>query len=66
MIRFPQKHIADSVVERILRFAKEQRALSDSVAAQGARLDAQLAQPVGDVAAVNGIEDALVAKAIDV
>lgn len=63
MINFPRKHIADSVAERIMAFAQQMEA--NSVKAQGARLDAALQAPVGDVAPVEGIEDAITAKALD-
>ena len=62
MIRFPQKHMADSVVERIMLAAKKM----GKVEAQGAQLDAMLQQPVGDVAPIEGIEEAITAKALDI
>ena len=62
MIRFPRKHIADSVAERIIQAAQKM----DSVEMQGARLDQALAQPPGQMAPVEGIEDAIVAKALDI
>ena len=66
MIRFPQRPMADSVTERIMRFMHEQQAQANSVASQGARLDAALQQPIGDVAPVEGIEDALVLNSLDI
>ncbi len=60
MIRFPQKHIADQVAERIAAIQKEM----SSVEAQGHRLDAALQAPVGDVAPIEGIEDAIPVKAL--
>ena len=62
MIRFPQKHIADSVLERIMA-AQQQMS---SVQAQGQRLDMALQAPVGDVAPMEGIEDAITMKALDI
>jgi len=62
MIRFPQKHMADSVVERIMLAAQKM----GKVEAQGAQLDAMLQQPVGDVAPIEGIEEAITAKALDI
>lgn len=64
MIRFPQQHIADSVAERILKFEQAQRA--SSVEAQGMRIDAALAQPVGDVAPTEGLEESIVFNAVGV
>ncbi len=72
MIRFPQKHIADSVAERIMaaqqQAAQQQEMVfqENSVAVQGAKLDKALAQPVGDVAAIEGIEEAIAARAMDI
>lgn len=63
MIRFPRKHIADNVADRIM--AIEQKISANSVKAQGQRLDEALQQPVGDVAPMEGIEDALTLKALD-
>ncbi len=62
MIRFPRKHIADQVAERIA--AAELKI--NSVQAQGQRLDAALQMPVGDVAPIEGIEDAITMKALDI
>ena len=64
MIRFPQKHIADSVAERIMQVTQKMGA--NSVTAQGARLDAALQAPVGDVAPIEGIEEAITLKALDI
>lgn len=61
MIRFPQQHIADSVAARIMEVAKKM----NPVEAQGARIDAALQQPIGDVEAPANIEDALVGRALD-
>jgi hypothetical protein len=63
MIRVPRKHIADDVAARIM--AVEKRINANSVAAQGQNLDNALQQPVGDVAPIEGIEDALTARALD-
>lgn len=69
MIRFPRQHIADSVAGRILdaerRFMEMDQEMT-RVAAQGAALDDALAQPPGDMAAPEGIEDALVARSLGV
>ena len=62
MIRFPRKHIADQVAERIAAIEKKM----NSVQAQGARLDQALQQPVGDVAPIEGIEDVIALKALDI
>ena len=61
MIRFPQKHMADSVVERIMAATQQ----INSVQAQGQQLDQALQQPIGDVAAIDGIEDAIPLRALD-
>jgi len=63
MIRFPRKHVADSVAERIM--AVEKRLTANDVATQGMNLEKALAQPVGDVAPLEGIEDAIAAKSLD-
>lgn len=75
MIRFPRMHIADSVANRILNLSDDIQATQNappnipqtasSVAQQGAALDQALQQPVGDVAAIDGIEDAIPLKALD-
>ena len=62
MINFPKKHIADSVLERIMR-AQQQM---NSVQSQGQRLDQALQQPVGEVAPMEGIENAITMKALDI
>ena len=62
MIRLPRKHIADSVMERIAR-AQQQM---NSVQSQGAKLEQALQQPVGDVAPIEGIEDAVTLKALNI
>ena len=64
MIRFPKKHIADSVAERIARV--QQQMDPNSVQGQGMRLDQALQQPVADVAPIEGIEDAIAFKALDI
>jgi len=63
MIRLPRKHIADSVAERVAAIKQQQ---ANSVAGQGLRLDQALQQPVGDVAPIEGIEDAITLKALDI
>lgn len=62
MIRFPRKHIADSVTERIMKVAQELQ--SNSVNEQSARIEQALAQPVGDIAPIDGIEEAVTSKAL--
>ncbi len=64
MIRFPKKHIADNVVDRINRYSQAQAAVSNPVAAQSAELDAALSQPVGDVAPIEGVEELLVTNSL--
>lgn len=64
MIRFPRKHIADSVSERIMQVAQNMD--PNSVQQQGARLEQALQQPIGDVAPIEGIEDMIALKALDV
>jgi len=63
VIRFPKQHIADSVAQRVI--AAEKRINANTVEGQGARLDQALAAPVGDVAPMEGIEDAITLKALD-
>ncbi len=63
MIRFPQKHIADSVAERIATV--QQKMDANNVQAQGQRLEEALTAPVGDVAPIEGIEDAVALRALD-
>ena len=60
MIRFPQKHIAENVLERIIRAERQM----NSVQNQGMKLDQALAQPVGDVAPIEGVEDMVTMKAL--
>ena len=60
MLRFPSKHIADSVVERIM--AADQK--MNKVQQQGAALDQALAQPPGEVAPIEGLDEALVGRAL--
>lgn len=60
MINFPKKHVADSVVERILA---AERQLND-VQAQGSRLDRALMTPPGETAALEGLDDAIVSRAL--
>ena len=62
MIRFPRKHVADSVAERIIN--AEKRLNANSVAAQGAKLEKALAQPAGEMAAPDGVEDAIAGRAL--
>ena len=63
MIRIPRKHIADSVSERIM--AVEKKLAANQVQAQGIQLEEALAAPVGDVAPIEGIEDAISLRALD-
>ncbi len=63
MIHFPKGHMADRVADRIL--AIEQKLARNSVQAQGKQLDAALQQPIGDVAPIEGIEDSIALKALD-
>ena len=63
MIHFPNKHLADVVSERIMQVTQKMQA--NSVASQGQRLEQALQQPVGDVAPMEGIEDAITLKALD-
>ena len=63
-INFPHGHMADRVMERILRFARSQQP-RDKVAMQSAQLDAALTQPVGDVAPVEGMNEAIVLKSLN-
>ncbi len=63
MIRLPRKHIADSVTERIM--AVEKRLSANHVSSQGLRLDKALMQPIGDIAAIEGIEEMIPARALD-
>jgi hypothetical protein len=66
MIRFPQQHIADSVTERILRFAQQQEMTrANNVQAQGARIESALQEPAGDMATIDGMEDNLVMRAFN-
>jgi len=64
MMRVPRKHIADDVAERIM--AVEQRMNANSVAAQGMRLEQALQQPVGDVAPIEGVDEMIALKALQV
>ena len=63
MIRFPRKHIADNVADRIL--AIEQKMVGNTIQVQGQRLEAALQQPISDVAPIEGIEDSIALKALD-
>ena len=63
MIRFPRKHIADDVADRIM--AVQKRMTANQVSSQGEQLDQALQQPVGDVAPIEGIEDAVALRALD-
>jgi hypothetical protein len=67
-------HIAESVVNRILNAADDVQSVqnappslpnSPNIQQQGAALDAAVAQPVGDVAPIEGIEDAIPLRALD-
>ena len=64
MIRFPQRPIADNVTERIMKIAAQTN--PHSVQSQGQRLDRALAAPVGYVAPIEGIEDAVALKALGI
>ena len=64
MINFPRGHMADRVADRIMAVQKNMSA--NSVQAQGQRLEQALQQPVGDVAPIEGIEDAITLKALDI
>ena len=64
MINFPKHHIADEVVARIMLASQKMKV--NSVAAQGQRLDMALQQPIGDVAPIEGIDDAIALKALDI
>ncbi len=63
MIHFPQGHMADRVADRIL--AIEKKIAGNSVQAQGQQLETALQQPIGDVAPIEGIEDSIALKALD-
>jgi len=65
MINFPKHHLADEVIARIVMNAKRAQAESNSVKAQGMQLDQALQQPIGDVAPMEGIEDAITLKALN-
>lgn len=60
MIRFPTEPMARRVSQRILKMA----AKVDPVAREGAVLDRALAQPVPEVAAPVGVDEALLYKAL--
>lgn len=60
MIRLPKKHIADSVLERIL--LAERRL--NPVQQQGQALEAALAQPPGEMESLEGMDDAIVGRAL--
>lgn len=64
MIRFPRQHIADNVAQRIM--AVEKKLAANNVQAQGTALEQALQQPVGDVAPIEGIDDAIALKALDI
>ena len=72
-IRFPRMHVAQSAVNRIVNVAKavtpqvEQPSVPDlpDVEAQGEAIDGAVQQPVGAVAPIDGIEDGLVARALE-
>lgn len=61
MIRFPEKHLADEVVERIMQAEKR----INPVAQQSQALDAALATPPMPTEAPVAIEDAIVAKSLN-
>lgn len=63
-IRFPRKHVADSVAERII--AAERRINANPIQQQSQALDQALAQPVGEMAAIDGIEDIITMKALNI
>lgn len=63
MIRFPKQHIADSVTARIM--ATIAQIDPNSVQGQGAKIDQALQQPIGDVAPIEGIEDGIALKALN-
>ena len=57
--------LAESALNRLLNFVDELEApVVADTAAQGAALDAALAQPAGEVPAVPGMDTALVAKGL--
>lgn len=60
MIRLPKKHIADSVLERIL--LAEQRL--NPVQQQGQALEAALSQQPGVMEPLEGMDDAIVGRAL--
>ena len=62
-MRFPQGQMSDRVIERIMQIA--QTLDMNKVQRQGMQLDAALNQPVGDVAPMPGVEDAVVARSLD-
>lgn len=62
MIRLPRKHIADSVSERIIAVTAKLNA--NSVMVQGQNLSAALKQPVGDVAPIEGVDEAVVGRSL--
>ena len=76
MIRFPRMHIAQSVVNRILNTVDDVQVtenappnipqMANSVAQQGAAIDQATHAPVGDVAPIEGIDDAIALKALDI
>lgn len=66
MIRFQQRPMVDRVSERLASIIDKQRAQANSVAGQSAKLDAALQQPIADVAGVDGMEDAVVMKALGI
>lgn len=64
MIRMPRQHIADSVSQRIM--AVEKKFAANQVMEQGQRLeDALTTAPAADMAPIDGIEELIPARALD-
>lgn len=74
MIRFPRMHVAQSAVNRILNtrdnvqppMGKPSVPAMPDVAGQGMKIDQALQAPVGDVAPIEGMDEALALRALDV
>ena len=62
MIRIPRKHIADSVSERIMQV--QEKLNPNNVIQQGQNLEQAMAQPIGDVAPLEGIETMIPERAL--
>ncbi len=60
MIRFPTKHVADSVAERIMQVERKM----NPVQQQSLALDQALAQPPGEMASIEGMDEAVVGRAL--